>query len=151
MVFARVGERDLLLDLARPERGGPYPAVLLLHDGGWIDGSRKQFEQTLRTLAARGYVAVAADYRLAPQDRFPAPLEDCKAAVRWLRANAADHAIDPARVGVVGFAAGGHLACLLGVTVPEDGLEGAGGNPDQSSRVQAVVSFFGPTDLTSDE
>jgi acetyl esterase/lipase len=151
IVFARVGERDLLLDLARPEGAGPFPAVLLLHDGGWIDGSRKQFRQTLKTLAARGYVAVAADYRLAPQDRFPAQLEDCKAAVRWLRANAAAHEIDPERIGVVGFSAGGHLACLLGVTTPEDALEGEGGNAGQSSRVQAVVSFFGPTDLTSKE
>jgi acetyl esterase/lipase len=152
IVFARADERMLQLDLARPEEGeGPFPAVLLLHDGGWIDGSRKQFAQTLAALAGRGYVVVAPDYRLAPQARFPAQLHDCKAAVRWLRANAGKYHIDPDRIGVVGFSAGGHLACLVGLVRPEDGLEGDGGNQQQSSRVQAVVSFFGPTDLTSND
>jgi acetyl esterase/lipase len=94
-------------------------------------------------------VAVSPDYRLAPADRFPAQVEDCKAAVRWLRANAATYHVNPDRIGAMGLSAGGHLACMLGVTDRKDGLEGAGGNPEQSSRVQAVVSFFGPTDLRS--
>ena len=94
-------------------------------------------------------MAVSPDYRLAPHDHFPAPVEDCKAAVRWLRANAAKYKIDPDHIGAVGFASGGHLACMLGVTDKDDGLEGTGGNADQSSRVQAVVSFFGPTDLAA--
>src|SRR5439155_20624493 len=75
-------------------------------------------------------------------------IEDVKAAVRWLRANAKTYKIDSDRIGAIGFSAGAHLACLLGVTNKDDGLEGKGGNPDQSSRVQCVVSFFGPTDLT---
>lgn len=148
VVFGKGGNQELKLDLARPRGDGPFPAVVCLHGGGWVGGDRKQLEQTIKGLAARGYVAVAPDYRLAPRDPFPAPIEDCKAAVRWLRANAARYKVNADRIGVVGFSAGGHLACLLGVTEKADGLEGKGGCPDESSRVQAVVSFFGPTDLS---
>jgi acetyl esterase/lipase len=93
-------------------------------------------------------VAVTISYRLVPIATFPAQIEDAKAAVRWLRANTKKYHVNPERIGAVGFSAGGHLVCLLGVTDKKDGLEGEGGNPDESSRVQAVVSFFGPTDLT---
>jgi acetyl esterase/lipase len=140
----------LKLDLCLPGQGeGPFPAVVCIHGGGWVGGDRKQMDQTIRTLAKRGYVAVSPDYRLAPRDRFPAQVEDCKAAVRWLRANARQYKIDPEHIGAIGFASGGHLACMLGVTDKGDGLEGTGGEADQSSRVQAVVSFFGPTDLAA--
>jgi acetyl esterase/lipase len=98
-------------------------------------------------LARRGYVAATVSYRLVSTARFPAQIEDCKAAVRWLRANAAKYNINPDRIGAIGPSAGGHLACLLGVTDRKDGLEGNGGNPDHSSRIQAVVSFFGRTNF----
>jgi acetyl esterase/lipase len=146
--FAKAGDKELKLDLARPDGDGPFPAVLCLHGGGWVGGDRHSMEQTIRVLAAKGYVALSPDYRLAPGDPFPAPIEDCKAAVRWLRANAARFHVNPDRIGALGFAAGGHLACLLGVTERSDGLEGKGGNAGESSRVQAVVSFFGPTNLS---
>ena len=150
LVFGKGGDADLKLDLAMPADGdGPFPAVVCIHGGGWVGGDRTQMSQTIRALARRGYVAVSPDYRLAPQANFPAPVEDCKAAVRWLRANAVKYKIDPNHIGAVGFASGGHLACMLGVTDKDDGLEGTGGNADQSSRVQAVVSFFGPTDLAA--
>jgi acetyl esterase/lipase len=149
VLFARVGDVTLRLDLAMPEKGdGPFPAVVCIHGGGWVGGDRRQMAQTIATLAARGYVAVCPDFRRAPECRFPAAVEDCKAAVRWLRANAAAYRINPQRIGVMGYSSGGHLACLLGVTTKEDGFEGDGGNAEQSSQVQAVVSFFGPTDLT---
>jgi acetyl esterase/lipase len=148
LVFGTGGSHELKLDLARPRGNGPFPAVLCLHGGGWVGGDRHQMEQTIKVLAAHGYVAVTPDYRLAPADPFPAPVEDCKAAVRWLRANAARFNVDPDRIGAVGFASGGHLACLLGVTEKSDGLEGKGGHAAESSRVQAVACFFGPTDLT---
>ena len=148
IVYARVGQ-DLQLDLAMPAEGsGPFPAIVCLHGGGWVAGERKQMAQTIEVLARNGYVAVAPDYRLAPQHRFPAQLEDCKAVVRWLRANATTYKIEPNRIGALGLAAGGHLACLLGVTHKDDLPEGKGGNPEQSSGVQAVVSVSGPTDLT---
>jgi acetyl esterase/lipase len=149
LVFGKGGGTELKLDLAMPKEGeGPFPAVVCIHAGGWVGGDRKQMAQTIAALAGRGYVAVAPDYRLAPRDRFPAQVEDCKAAVRWLRANARKYQVDADRLGAVGFSAGAHLACLLGVTDKAAGLEGGGGNPDEPSRVQAVVSFFGPTDLT---
>jgi acetyl esterase/lipase len=150
VVFGKGGGRELKLDLAMPKDGaGPFPAVVCVHGGGWVGGDRKQMAATIQVLARRGFVAVTPDYRTAPAHRFPAQLEDCKAAVRWLRANAAKYKVNPDRIGAVGFSAGAHLACLLGVTDKGDGLEGTGGNPDVSSRVQAVVSFFGPTDLTA--
>ncbi len=151
IVFGKGGDTDLKLDLAMPADGaGPFPAVVCIHGGGWVGGKRQDMANTIQALARCGYVAVSPDYRLAPHDPFPAQVEDCKAAVRWLRANARTYNIDPDHIGAVGFASGGHLACMLGVTDKADGLEGTGGNPDESSRVQAVVSFFAPTDLAVD-
>lgn len=149
--FCKIGKRELKLDIARPV-GIPgrdsFPTIVCLYGGGWILGERQQLRGTIEVMARRGYVAVCPDYRLAPGDRFPAQIEDCKAAIRWLRANAAKYCVDPQRIGVFGFSAGGHLACMIGLTRKEDGMEGKGGNDDQSSAVQAVVSFFGPMDLT---
>jgi acetyl esterase/lipase len=150
VVFGKGGDKDLKLDLAMPKEGaGPFPVVVYIHGGAWRSGTRQDCSPSLEPLAARGYVAVTIDYRLVGDARFPAQIEDCKAAIRWLRASAKKYKIDPERIGVVGFSAGAHLACLLGTTTKEDGLEGSGGNADESSRVQAVVSFFGPTDFTT--
>ena len=150
LTYSAVGDAELKLDLAVPKEGdGPFPVVVCIHGGAWRGGKRQDLTQTLDVLAGRGYVAAAIGYRLVPAAKFPAQIEDCKAAVRWLRANAKKYKIDAERIGAVGFSAGAHLACLLGVTDKDDGLEGNGGNAEQSSRVQAVVSFFGPTDLNT--
>ena len=101
--------------------------------------------------AKRDYVSVSVGYRFCPKHRFPAQVEDVKCAVRHLRANAEKYHIDPARIGAVGFSAGAHLSMMLGVMGKDDGLEGEGGNPDQSSKVQAVVAFFGPTEFNADD
>jgi acetyl esterase/lipase len=139
----------LRLDLARPRQGdGPFPVVVCIHGGGWSGGNRQNLSNTIEALARRGYAAATISYRLVPTAQFPAQIEDCKAAVRYLRANAARLKLKPDRIGAVGFSAGAHLACLLGVTDKKDGLEGTGGHPEQSSQIQAVVSFFGPTDFT---
>jgi acetyl esterase/lipase len=149
LVYGKGSGQDLKLDLARPRQGaGPFPAVVCLHGGGWRAGSRHDLDKLIQMLAGQGFVAVSVGYRLAPAAHFPAQIEDCKAAVRWLRAHARQYHLDPDRVGALGFSAGGHLACLLGTADRSAGLEGEGGNPDQSSRVQAVVSFFGPTDFS---
>jgi len=149
IVFGKGGATELKLDLAMPREGeGPFPAIVCLHGGGWVGGERQKMRGTIEALAGKGYVAISPDYRLAPRDRFPAQIEDCKAAVRWMRANAEKYHVNPRRIGAFGFSAGAHLACLLGVTSKDDGLEGKGGNAEQSSAVQAVVSFFGPTDFT---
>jgi acetyl esterase/lipase len=150
LVYGKGGDRDMKLDLAMPKNGaGPFPAIVCVHGGGWRQGQRQSLGQLTETLAARGYVAVTVSYRLSNVARFPAQIEDCKAAVRWLRANANKYKINPDRIGAVGFSAGGHLVCLLGTSRKKDGLEGKGGNPEQSSRVQAVVSFFGPTNFVT--
>ena len=138
-----------MLDLARPSKGdGPFPAVLLIHGGGFRAGNRHGYDGLCMRLAQNGYVAATVEYRLAPKYQFPAAVYDCKAAVRWLRANAAKYHIDPARVGVAGGSAGGHLALFLGVTGDVKKFDGDGGNPDQSSKVDCVVSFYGPSDFT---
>ena len=150
IVFSTTGD-TLRVDLAMPSKGiGPFPAVVCIHGGGWVSGDRKEMANTIDVLARRGYVAIAPDYRLAPKHRFPACIEDCKAAVRWLRANAGKYHVDPDRIGVLGIAAGGHLACLLGVTTPSDGLDGTGDNAGTSSAVQAVVALSAPTNLLSE-
>jgi acetyl esterase/lipase len=159
LVYGKGGDTDLKLDLAHPTDGpGPYPAVVCIHGGAWRLGDRHFLSMNFRAmdnqsligaLAARGFVAVTISYRLVPAAKFPAQIEDCKAAVRWLRANAAKYNIDPDRIAACGYSAGGHLACLLGVTDKADGLEGNGGSPNQSSKVQAVIDLFGPTDLTT--
>ena len=95
VVFGKGGDRELKLDLAMPKEGdGPFPAVVCVHGGGWVGGDRKQMAATVQVLARRGFVAVTPDYRTAPAHRFPAQLEDCKAAVRWLRANAAKYKVN---------------------------------------------------------
>jgi acetyl esterase/lipase len=152
LVYGKGGDNELKIDLAMPKAGdGPFPVVVCIHGGGWRQGKRQDMSKTIEVLAGRGYVAVTPSYRLAPDAKFPAQIEDVKASVRWLRANAKTYKINPDRIGAIGFSAGAHLACLLGVTNKDDGLEGKGGNTDQSSRVQCVVSFFGPTDLTRDD
>jgi acetyl esterase/lipase len=100
--------------------------------------------------AQRGYVSVSVGYRLAPAHPFPASVQDVKCAVRFLRANAEKYDIDPKRFGAAGLSAGGHLALMLGTMDDADGLNNSGGWPGESSKVQAVVSFFGPTDLTAE-
>lgn len=156
LTYAEVGDLKLQLDLARPATGdGPFPLLVCIHGGGWTGGNRHAFRARIEQAAQRGYVAATLSYRLTqpdpqtgvPKHPFPAQIHDCKAAIRWLRAHAAEYKIDPQRVAVMGASAGGHLSLLVGFTSPDDQLEGTLGNADQSSRVQAVVNIFGPTDL----
>jgi acetyl esterase/lipase len=158
IVYGKGGDVELTLDLARPADGsGPFPAVVFIHGGSWIQGSKADYDFPLESAAARGYAAVTVDYRLTDESLpsgkarypFPAQINDVKCAVRWLRANAAKYRIDQDHIGVLGFSAGGHLALLLGLTRPSDGLEGGGGFPDVSSSVQAVVNSSGPTEFGS--
>ena len=149
VVYGTGGGENLLLDLAMPKGlTQPVAGVIWIHGGAWQGGSKNEFEKLIRDSARAGYVAISINYRLAPKHLFPAQVEDCKCAVRWLRANAAKLQVDPNRIGVVGSSAGGHLAMMLGAMDSADGLEGEGGSPEASSRVQAVVSFAGPTDLS---
>jgi acetyl esterase/lipase len=138
------------LDLYLPEKGaGSFPVVIWLHGGGWIRGDKANCHAA--PLVAKGYVAVSMNYRFLQHAEFPAQIEDCKAAVRWLRANAKKYNLDPERIGVMGASAGGHLAALLGTTGNVKALEGGLGNLEQSSRVQAVIDFFGPLRITKEK
>ncbi|HWE35120.1 MAG TPA: alpha/beta hydrolase [Isosphaeraceae bacterium] len=148
LVYARVGDRELKLDLARPGEGeGPFPAVVVIHGGAWRAGNKRDNRRVLDELAGRGYVAVSPEYRFCPKETFPAQVLDVKAAVRWIKVHAKEHKIDPERVGAMGFSAGGHLALMLGVTGAGDGLEGEAPADAPDTKVRAVVNFFGPSDL----
>ncbi len=146
--YSNPDNQHLQLDMARPKSDGPFPAILCIHGGGFRAGNRQGYDKQCIRLAQHGYVALTVTYRLAPKYPFPAAIHDVKAAVRWMRANATKYHIDPARIGVTGGSAGGHLAQFLGVTGGVKEFEGDGGNPEQSSRVVCVVNFYGPSDLT---
>jgi len=140
----------LALDLAAPKGlDHPAPGIVWIHGGAWQGGNKGEFGNLIRESARAGYVAVSINYRLAPKHIFPAQIEDCKCAVRWLRANAEKLHVDPKRIGVVGSSAGAHLAMMLGAMDSGDGLEGNGGWGDASSKPQVVVSYAGPTNLAS--
>ncbi len=146
--YSNVGGR-IEMDVVRPKNPGePRPAVVLIHGGGSRRGARQSYLPVASRLAERGYVAATVSYRLAPRNQFPAPVEDVKAAVRFLRANATRFGLDPARICAMGGSAGGHLALMLGLTAGVAEFEGTGPNRDQSSSVNCVVNYFGPTDFT---
>jgi acetyl esterase/lipase len=146
--FANPDNQHLQVNLAQPKTGsGPFPAIVCIHGGGFRAGTRESYDKLCLTLAQRGYVAITVTYRLAPAYPFPAAVHDCKTAVRWLRANAGKYHVDPARIGVTGGSAGGHLAQFLGVTAGVREFEGEG-NLDQSSAVSCVVNLYGPSDFT---
>lgn len=146
--YGKVGDEALLLDLVTPPKSDtPRPGLIFIHGGGWAGGRKEDFTAFAKDFATAGYVAVSVNYRLAPKHPCPAQIEDCKCAVRWMRAHADELGLDPERIGAIGGSAGGHLALMLGVMDEGDGLEGEGGWPDQSSKVQAVVNYVGPTDL----
>lgn len=148
IVYGKGGEQPLLLDLTRPKTGkGPFPAIVMIHGGGWVGGERDSFRPFQFYFSQMGIVCLTIDYRLAPKDKFPAQIEDCKAAVRWLRANARKYNVDTTRVAGFGGSAGAHLTALLGTTNGQKRWEGRGGNPHQSSAICAMICLSGPYDL----
>ena len=152
IVYGQGAGEPLRLDLALPQnRDEPAPCIVVIHGGAWRSGNKNGHRPQIRQYARQGYVAATVQYRFCPEHVFPAQVEDVKCAVRYLRAHAEDYKIDPQRIGAVGFSAGAHLAMMLGTMDKEDGLEGDGGWADQRSKVQAVVAFFGPTDLAADD
>ncbi len=149
IIYSTPDGESLALNIARPKsEARMLPAVLCIHGGGFRAGKRESYDGLCVRLAEKGFVAATITYRLAPKHQFPAAVHDCKAAVRWLRANAAKYRIDPAKIGVTGGSAGGHLAQFLGVTAHVPEFEGTGGNPDQPSHVTCVVNVYGPSDFT---
>ncbi|MGE5294112.1 MAG: alpha/beta hydrolase fold domain-containing protein [Solirubrobacterales bacterium] len=144
------GQQALKLDLYLPKgRTKAGPAILFIHGGAWKGGKRADMKFYCVKFAEIGYVTATASYRLTQQAPFPAAVEDVKCAVRWLRANAGTYQVDPNRIAVSGNSAGGHLAMMAGYS-DDPSLEGSGGHSNVSSRVCAVVNFYGPTDLTTE-
>lgn len=146
IVYRTFADAALEMDVCPAEKGdGPRPGVLFIHGGGWSAGKRTQFAWHARELAKAGFVTATASYRLAPAHPYPAALDDCQYAMRWLRAHAAEWNLDPARLGAVGSSAGGHLAACLGVR--ETRVDDVPALRGFSSRAQCVVDVHGVHDF----
>lgn len=153
IVFGKGGDVDLKLDLYRQkshvdDEKSVQPGLIVIYGGAWRSGNKEVMRIFCEQFARAGYVVAAVSYRLFPDVRFPAAVEDCKCGVRWMRENAATYRIDPKKIGAMGASAGGHLAMMLGYMDDSDGLQGNGGHEKYSSQVQCVVNYFGPFDLT---
>jgi acetyl esterase/lipase len=152
VVYATDGQRKLLADIFVPKTASPdnkLPGVVVVHGGGWHNGDKTKFRALGLELARRGYVAAAIEYRLADEAPFPAGMNDCCAAVRFLRANADKYFLNPDKIGAVGGSAGAHLTGLMASGGGNPKLQGEGGNPDQSARIQASVVMAGPLEMLS--
>lgn len=144
--FAEVDGHRLLLDLYLPRNKQRPPLVVWVHGGAWRAGSRTKMPLT--SLIDDGFAIASVDYRLSPIAKFPAQVHDCKAAIRFLRANAKKYGFNADRIGIAGSSAGGHLVALIGVTNNHKHLEGdVGDHDDQSSAVHAIVDYYGPSNF----
>jgi alpha-L-fucosidase 2 len=138
IVFAAAGGTNLTLDAFVPEGGGPFPTCILVHGGGFTKGDKTSFIKPLfEPLSRAGFVWFSINYRLAPQHRYPACVEDVESAIRWVKAHAADYKADPKRIALIGESAGGHLVSL------------AGARAKAATRVAAVAPIYAPHDLES--
>lgn len=146
--FTQNQQRALKMDILYSKLSTrPMPVIVWIHGGFWRQGDKKQGFKYLVSFARQGFFCASIEYRLSQEAIFPAQIEDCKCAIRFLRAHAQEFRIDPQRIGVWGVSAGGHLAALLGTTHHVQEFEGSGGWKNYSSRVQAVCDWFGPTDF----
>ncbi len=145
--YARVADKPLQLDLYLPAKTTPPPPLLIyVHGGAWRSGTKS--DVPILPLLEKGYAIASVEYRLTPEAPFPANVHDLKSAIRYLRAKASEHGYDPKRFIIVGSSAGGHLAALVGVSNGHKELEGKVGKfLNQSSDVQAIVSFYGAANL----
>lgn len=151
VVYAHVDGVPLRYDHYRPlQVDGPAPAIVLVHGGGWVHGDPSQAAGNALHFARRGIATVAISYRLAPAHRFPAPLDDVRHGLRWVRAHAAELGIDPERIALMGMSAGAHLAMLahLGRDVPELAPSLPADLARVSEDVRAVIAHYGPYDLS---
>ena len=147
-VYVERESGPLKADVYIPPGEGPNPGVVVVHGGAWFMGTRAQLSGVARLLAQNGMTAVAITYRLAPKFKFPAQIEDCKSAVRWMREKAPELKIDPTRLGGFGYSAGAQLVTLLGTTDADDGLEGIDDPASApSTRLQAVAAGGVPCDF----
>jgi pectinesterase len=147
--IATYPELTVTLTVYVPEKASSYPAILDIHGGGWKDRQVEQDKPMMERLAVRGFVTALVAYRLSGQAKYPAAINDCKSAVRYLRAHAAEFKIDPERIGVMGGSAGGHLTGLMAMTNGKPEFEGDGPDKDQSSSVKAAIVMAATMDLVA--
>ncbi len=147
VVWAEVGDQQLLLDVSWPEGEGPFPIVVNIHGGGWVIGSKEMDEPLCRYLTNRGYVVYNIEYRLAPDYPFPAAVNDCLGAVIWAKDHAADYNGDASRVAVMGGSAGGNLAAMVALAWNDSYFTPTFSSYDHNASVQAAVVIFGVFDL----
>jgi acetyl esterase/lipase len=136
--YGRAGDTSLRLDANVPAGSGPFPVVILVHGGGWAGGDKKDMRLLADPLVESNFTTFSINYRLAPTNRWPACFDDVQAAIRWIKAHAAEYKGDPNRVALVGYSAGGQLVCLAAVLARKD------------TSVQAVVGCAAPTDMLAD-
>jgi acetyl esterase/lipase len=147
VVYGKGGAMDLRLDIYKPRPGAEKRAATVhIHGGGFTGGSKDTLNERILPFAKQGYMAIASQYRLLGQAPWPAMLEDVKAAIRWTRANATRLNIDPARIIIVGYSAGGYLALTAAGTQNKAEMEGSGGNPGVGTGVEACVAFYPAVD-----
>ena len=151
VVFGKGGDVDLVCDIVKPPAGAPTKrmALIHLHGGGFAGGNKNFLAARLQPISALGYVNIASQYRLSGEARWPAQINDVKAAIRWTRANASRLGIDPARIAVTGYSAGGYLSIFAAATQNQAKYEGNGGNANVPSAVAACVSYFPVTGVAS--
>ena len=149
--YKKIGDVSLKLDIYKLKKlSSPAPVLIFIHGGGWRTGKRSDYLPYLIDFAKQGYVTATVSYRLIKKAKFPAAVRDVKCAVKWIRAHADEYLIDPTKIAVIGGSAGGHLSMMIGYSSDEAEYDGECACDSVSSRVQAVVNLYGPSDLTTD-
>ena len=150
--YAGTNNARQTLDLALPVKrtsDKPLPVIAFIHGGGWRGGSKDGGLNRIRSFLKSGnYVGVSIGYRLSNEAKWPAQIHDCKAAIRWVKANAVEHGLDGSKIAVHGTSAGGHLVAMLGTSAGVKAMDGStGAYTSQSTKVACVVDYFGPTNF----
>ena len=148
IVIGRAGDRDLKGDLfLPPESKANSKAVVIIHGGGWREGSKEQLRGYGILLSREGFVCLCTEYRLSQEEKWPAQIQDIKCAIRYLRANSSDLNINPSCIGVSGNSAGGHLSLMAGLHCYDNSFNGDGGNSHVTSEVKAICAIYPPTEI----
>lgn len=149
LAYVEGGDESQKLDLYLPQQAaaGPLPLIVHIHGGGWRGGSK--FPCPFVVMVSRGYAVASIEYRFSQKAIFPAQIQDCQAAIRWLRGNAGKYGLDPTKVGVIGGSAGGHLSALVGTAGGAKAFPMVGGFQEQSDDVQCVCDIFGPANFAT--
>ena len=149
IAYIEGGDEAQKLDIYLPETPSdkPLPLIVHIHGGGWRAGNK--FPCPVAAMVLKGYAVASVEYRFSQKAIFPAQIQDCQAAIRWLRAHVKQYNLDPDHLGAVGGSAGGHLSALVGTSGGKKAFPPIGGHLDESDRVQAVIDIYGPADFST--